>query len=275
MKAFLVLTWLGIAVAVYFGYNFYQQSLADGVAAAQTLEAAKAANADLSGKVDSLTQQLSRVQRQLADARAAAAAAVPAVAPAVITSAPVATPAAIPSTITTAYGKTYTGCVLSRVTPDGISFIHSMGVAKIRFADLDPSLATTFGYDAAAAKKYEQDQAAQQARSDAIQAATDARDKAAAAEPAPEAVAAASPGNAAANQSLIASLQSQIATQKKEADALDAQELDAFNAYPNIYYSSTGSLEHHHTLGQSQQAVDDRAQIKAMEAQISRLQAQN
>jgi len=277
MKVFLVLTWLGIAVAGYFGYNFYQQSLADGAVAAQNLETAKAANADLSAKVDTLTQQLSKVQRQLADARAAAVA-VPAVIPAVATPVPVAAPTSIPATITTIYGKTYTGCALSRVTPDGISFIHSMGVAKIRFAELDPSLAATFGYDAAAAKKYELDQAAQQAQSDAARAAMEARDNAAANGTAPAAgnsVAAASPVNAAANQSLIVSLQSQIATQKKEADALDAAELDAFNSYPNIYYSSTGSLEHRHTLGQSQQAVDDRAQIHAMQAQISRLQAQN
>jgi hypothetical protein len=258
-----------------FRVQFYQQSVADGAVVAQKLEAAKAANDDLSAKVDTLTQQLSKVQRQLADARTATAA-VPAVVPAV--AAPTAAPASIPSTITTLYGKTYTGCVLSRVTPDGISFIHAMGVAKVRFAELDPRLAATFGYDAAAAKKYEQDQAAQQAQSDAARAAMEARDHAAANGTAPAAgnpVAAVSPVNAAANQSLIASLQSQIATQKKEADALEAAELDAFNSYPNIYYSSTGSLEHRHTLGQSQQAVDDRAQIQSMQAQISRLQAAN
>ena len=65
----------------------------------------------------------------------------------------------VPSTITTLSGKTYTGCILSRVTPDGIAIINSTGGADIRFSDLDPSFGTVFGYDPVAGQKYEQEQA--------------------------------------------------------------------------------------------------------------------
>ena len=81
-------------------------------------------------------------------------------------------PTSIPSTITTISGQTYTECVLSRVTPDGISFTHSMGVAKVPFTDLDPALAAQFGYDPVAAKKYEEEEAQQASESDALRQAS-------------------------------------------------------------------------------------------------------
>jgi hypothetical protein len=88
-------------------------------------------------------------------------------------------PTSIPDTIKTLSGKTYTGCVLSQVTPDGISFMHSMGVAKVLFSDLDPAFAATFGYNPDAAEKYEQNQAAEASLSDAERAAQVARAQAA------------------------------------------------------------------------------------------------
>ena len=86
-------------------------------------------------------------------------------------------PTSIPSTITTSFGKTYTGCVMSRVTPNGISFTHSMGVAKVQFSDLDPGLAHSFGYDPVAAKKYEADELARISKSDADRAMVEAQAK--------------------------------------------------------------------------------------------------
>jgi len=74
----------------------------------------------------------------------------------------------IPDTITTLSGQTYSGCKLIHVYPDGISFEHSQGVAKVAFTDLDSSFAKTFNYDPVAGQKYEAAQAQQAAASDAM-----------------------------------------------------------------------------------------------------------
>jgi hypothetical protein len=50
-------------------------------------------------------------------------------------------------TITTRDGITYERCKLTRVDPDGINFIHSKGIAKIRFAELPDSYQHLFKYD--------------------------------------------------------------------------------------------------------------------------------
>jgi hypothetical protein len=85
-------------------------------------------------------------------------------------------PTSIPSTITTIEGTIYTGCTLSQVTPDGISFLHSTGAATVKFSDLDPAFAATFNYDATTAKKYEQEQALRQSMSDSQRAVAEAHE---------------------------------------------------------------------------------------------------
>ena len=190
MKAFLVLTWLSIAGAGYYGYNFYQKSLADAQESTQALDAAHTDVTALTAQVALLKDQMSTLRARLAAEKrasdelplAAVVSSVPVASPEPQqTSAPIAStvtkqmPASIPATITTLAGKTYTGCVLSRITPDGISFTHSMGVAKVLFSELDPIFAATFGYDPVAAKKYEQDQALLASQSDAHRAAAEGR----------------------------------------------------------------------------------------------------
>lgn len=50
-------------------------------------------------------------------------------------------------TITTRTGKTFHHCKVVRVHPDGVSFTHSEGAAKIAFKDLPESLRREFRYD--------------------------------------------------------------------------------------------------------------------------------
>lgn len=57
--------------------------------------------------------------------------------------------------ITTLLGRTYRGCNIVNVHPDGISFTHSNGAAKILFTDLPQPLRDKFGYDPAKAAAHE------------------------------------------------------------------------------------------------------------------------
>lgn len=57
--------------------------------------------------------------------------------------------------ITTLRGKTYRRCEIVRVHPDGVSFTHADGAAKILFTDLPKSWRTRFGYDPEKAAAYE------------------------------------------------------------------------------------------------------------------------
>jgi hypothetical protein len=275
VKSVLLLSWLLTGGAGYFGYTLYQQSLADARKSAQALADANASNADLSTKLSGLTQQISTLTSRLAEEREKARTPIPAPASVTVPASEVSVApqitALLPSTITTIYGKTYTDCVLSRQTPDGISFTHSMGVAKVLFTDLDPSLAAKFGYDAAAARKYEQDEGAREAQSDALRIATVNAQKSFV--PVDTVASPPDPGEQAAKQSQIAALQQQITGLQSSAQRLDDQEVAEFNSPENIYYNSEGQQEHHRTMGHSQQADDDRNRAAALQVQISNLQS--
>jgi len=57
-------------------------------------------------------------------------------------------------TITTLRGKTFRDCKIAQVHPDGISFTHRAGAAKILFTDLPASLREKYGYDPKKAAAY-------------------------------------------------------------------------------------------------------------------------
>ena len=191
VKTFLLFSWLLIGGGGYFAYNFYQQSMADKDALTQSLVSARESDTDLTNQIANLKNQIANLQSEL-NAEKKIASSLRQAASAVATPTPSATfssdpttqqitPNSFPSTISTLFGKTYTGCVLSRVTPDGISITYSMGaasigVAHILFSELDPTLAKTFGYDPNAAKQYEQQQALAEAQSDAARTAADVTD---------------------------------------------------------------------------------------------------
>lgn len=63
-------------------------------------------------------------------------------------------------TITTRDGKSFYECKVMRVYPDGVSFTHRNGAAKILFADLPESLRSEFRYDPKAEAEYQKEQAA-------------------------------------------------------------------------------------------------------------------
>ena len=76
--------------------------------------------------------------------------------------------------ITTLHHKIYRQCEVVRVHPDGVSFTHANGAAKILFTDLPEAWRTRFGYNPAKAAAYEcvinerrQQIAAQRSRRDA------------------------------------------------------------------------------------------------------------
>jgi hypothetical protein len=62
--------------------------------------------------------------------------------------------------ITTREGKTYFDCQVMRIYPDGVSFAHRNGAAKIAFADLPESLRAEFRYDPKVEAEYQKEQAA-------------------------------------------------------------------------------------------------------------------
>ena len=59
-----------------------------------------------------------------------------------------------PTTIETLQGKSYVGCKILKRDPDGISFTHSKGMAKVLFSDLSEPMKNALGYDAAKADAY-------------------------------------------------------------------------------------------------------------------------
>jgi hypothetical protein len=73
-----------------------------------------------------------------------------------------------PTTIETAQGKTYERCKIMKRDPDGVSFSHSKGVAKVLFSDLSEPMRNALGYDAFKADAYEKEQA--ESRKAAVQA---------------------------------------------------------------------------------------------------------
>ncbi|MCO5045345.1 MAG: hypothetical protein M9935_08740 [Kiritimatiellae bacterium] len=69
-----------------------------------------------------------------------------------------------PLTITTRKGTTYENCRLLRVEPDGISYAHSRGIAKLLFSELPPEFAKRYGYNPQAARDYSEAVQENQAR---------------------------------------------------------------------------------------------------------------
>ena len=61
-------------------------------------------------------------------------------------------------TISTLTGKTYRQCKIVKVHPDGVSFTHANGAAKVLFTDLSQEWRTRLGYDAVAAASYQYEQ---------------------------------------------------------------------------------------------------------------------
>lgn len=59
--------------------------------------------------------------------------------------------------ITTLLGKTYLKCEIVKVHPDGVSFTHAKGAAKILFTDLSTEWRTRLGYDADKAAAYQRE----------------------------------------------------------------------------------------------------------------------
>ncbi len=57
-------------------------------------------------------------------------------------------------TITTLRGKTYRDCHIAQIHPDGISFTHREGAAKILFTDLPRATRDQYGYDPKKASAY-------------------------------------------------------------------------------------------------------------------------
>jgi hypothetical protein len=60
---------------------------------------------------------------------------------------------------TTLTGRTYRQCRISQVHPDGVSFFHSKGAAKVLFADLSDSWKKKLGYNPKLAEAYEKEAA--------------------------------------------------------------------------------------------------------------------
>jgi hypothetical protein len=59
--------------------------------------------------------------------------------------------------INTLTGKTYRQCQIVRVHPDGVSFRHADGAAKVLFTDLSKEWRAKLGYDADKAAAYQQE----------------------------------------------------------------------------------------------------------------------
>lgn len=68
-----------------------------------------------------------------------------------------ATQAAPISQITTLRGKVYRQCEVVKVHPDGVSFTHAQGAAKVLFTDLSKEWRRRLGYDAGKAAAYQEE----------------------------------------------------------------------------------------------------------------------
>lgn len=66
--------------------------------------------------------------------------------------------------IRTLTGRTYRDCRILKTEPDGVSFVHANGAAKVLFADLNDDMRATLGFDARKAAAYEKDLAAKRAK---------------------------------------------------------------------------------------------------------------
>lgn len=79
--------------------------------------------------------------------------------------------------LTTVTGKVYEEVTISKVDPDGLKIMHSGGIAKVKFSDLNTELQEKYGYDPSAAQGFEQ---AQKEKNIAAAEAREARAKKAA-----------------------------------------------------------------------------------------------
>jgi len=66
-------------------------------------------------------------------------------------------------TITTTKGITFENCKLTRAEPDGLTLLHSKGIAKLPFSELPPEFAKRYGYDPQKAYQYARDAAEKRA----------------------------------------------------------------------------------------------------------------
>ncbi len=66
------------------------------------------------------------------------------------------------TTITTLRGRSYHQCRISQVHPDGVSFFHANGAAKILFTELPESMRQKFGYSKQRAEEFQREQATRQ-----------------------------------------------------------------------------------------------------------------
>ena len=62
---------------------------------------------------------------------------------------------AVAEDITNLLGTVYTNVKITRVEPDGITVMHSGGIAKLFFQELSPDMQTRFGYDPSKARQYQ------------------------------------------------------------------------------------------------------------------------
>lgn len=69
--------------------------------------------------------------------------------------------------LTTLSGKSFRQCEIKRVQPDGITFTHATGAAKILFTDLSPEWRSKFGYSPAKAAAWKEEQEAEKRRQQA------------------------------------------------------------------------------------------------------------
>lgn len=63
--------------------------------------------------------------------------------------------------ITTLQGRTFRQCEIVRVHPDGVSFRHATGAARVMYSDLSPEWRSRLGYDPEKAAAHLQEQKAQ------------------------------------------------------------------------------------------------------------------
>ncbi len=64
--------------------------------------------------------------------------------------------------LTTLHGRTYRECRISQVHPDGVSFFHANGAAKVLFSDLSDTWKKKFGYNPQRAEEYQRELATRQ-----------------------------------------------------------------------------------------------------------------
>ena len=65
--------------------------------------------------------------------------------------------------ITTVSGRSYQQCQVIKVTPDGVTFRHSHGIAKVLFSDMTENAQKAFGYDEGKEKAFQEQQVKERA----------------------------------------------------------------------------------------------------------------